>query len=263
MSIRPKVAVHKFSSCDGCQLAFLNMGETLLELSQRVELVHFVEAGPRDEDAEVEIAFVEGSISTPDDIRRIEKIRRQSRYLVTIGACATSGGLQALRNLAGQDWTAAVYAQPRYIESLDKVSAISDCVQVDFEVWGCPVNRRQILAVLRSLLSGAAPVEDRSKLCLECKRRQTVCVMVATGEPCMGPVTHHGCGAICPHFQRGCYACYGPSESPNTDALINRFAGLGMMPEEIARRFHFIHSHNPVYLAAGASVMPAGKKDKA
>jgi coenzyme F420-reducing hydrogenase gamma subunit len=239
----PKVAVHKFSSCDGCQLAFLNMGEDLLVLSQQVELVHFAEAGPFNEEAEVDIAFVEGSISASHDIERIQKIRARSRFVVTIGACATSGGLQALKNLTEQDWTSAIYAQPEYIDSLKKVSPVADHIKVDLELWGCPVNQKQVAAAVQSLLQGAVPAVEQEKVCMDCKRSQNICVMVTRGEPCMGPVTVTGCGAICPEYQRACYACYGPAENLNSEALANRFEGLGLVPAEIARHFQLIHSN--------------------
>lgn len=247
-SVRPKVAVHKFSSCDGCQLALLNLGGTLLQLAELVEFVHFAEAGPVNPDAAADIAFVEGSISTPDDKERIERIRANSRYLVTIGACATAGGVQALRNFAdAKQWVAAIYAKPEYIRLLDHSTPIAEHVKVDLELWGCPVNARQVLGALRALLFGVIPAEEQDKVCLECKRRQTVCVMVAKGLPCMGPVTRTGCGALCPSFGRDCYACYGPAENSNTASLSRRFEGLGLMPDAAARRFHFITCSAPTF----------------
>lgn len=241
---KPRIAVHKFSSCDGCQLAFLNLGEKLLELAQRVEIVHFAEAGYVDESQPVDIAFVEGSVSTPHELERIKAIRANSRYLITIGACATSGGLQALRNLADKDnWVEGIYAQPHTIALLDESTAIADHVKVDLELWGCPVTSRQVVAAVRSLLFGVLPAEESDKVCLECKRREQVCVMVTRSEPCLGPVTRTGCGAICPSVGRDCYGCFGPAETLNTHALAQRFAGFGLLPEAIARRFLLIHSH--------------------
>jgi coenzyme F420-reducing hydrogenase gamma subunit len=240
---KPSVAVHKFSSCDGCQLAFLNAGEDLLTLSELVDIRHFAEAGPVHEQASVDIAFVEGSVATPDDVERLQTIRTNSNYLVTIGACATSGGLQALRNMAdAQQWIEGVYAHPEYIRSLDTSTPIREHVKVDLELWGCPVNGRQVLAAVRALLFGVVPVEENDKVCLECKRQQNVCVLVAKGEPCMGPVTRTGCGALCPAFGRDCYACYGPAENANTAAMAQRLQGLGLVDAAIAQRFLFIHS---------------------
>ena len=246
--LRPKVAVHKFSSCDGCQLAFLNLGEDLLTLTSLVEIKHFAEAGFVDELAKVDIAFVEGSVSTNSEAKRIKAIRENSRYLITIGACATSGGIQALRNMHDANaWVEAIYASPEYIDSLETVSPIKEHVSVDFEVWGCPISSAQIVEVVRSLLSGVFPFETTEKVCAECKRSQSVCRLVAKGEACLGPVTKAGCGAICPSFGRGCYACYGPSVDSNTTALANRFQRLGMLPEEISQKFLLFNNNAPVF----------------
>lgn len=241
---KPRLSVHKFSSCDGCQLAILNLGEALLELVGQVELVHFAEAGVLNELGEADIALVEGSISTPADIERIQAVRRVSRYLITIGACATSGGLQALRNLVDKNgWVGQVYARPEYIASLDKVTPIREQVHVDAEIWGCPVNSSQVVAALRSLMAGFMPRLEQSRVCMECKAQQQVCVMVAEGRPCMGPVTRAGCGALCPAVGRECYACYGAAENANAPALAQRFRALSVPDSTIEHRFHAIHSH--------------------
>nr|WP_274522327.1 sulfhydrogenase subunit delta [Ectothiorhodospira mobilis] len=254
MRVKPRIAVHKFSSCDGCQLAFLNAGEDLLELARQVEIVHFAEAGPMAPEAPVDIAFVEGSISTQEEALRIRRVRQVSRYLVTLGACATAGGLQALRNFQADgvgEWTRAIYAQPAFIESLDTATAIARHVPVDLELWGCPVNGAQVFTAIRRLLFGALPFVDNEKVCQECKRRGVVCVLVTRGVPCLGPVTRTGCGALCPAFGRDCYGCFGPAENPNTPALARRLEGLGLVPEAIARRFHCINSQAPGFLETG------------
>lgn len=249
---KPRLAVHKFSSCDGCQLALLNAGETLLGLSERVELVHFAEAGPLNPDAQVDIALIEGSLSTQEDLERVVRIRAQSQFVITIGACATAGGIQALRNFAdGGQWLASIYAHPEYISSLDRVTPIRDRIHVDLELWGCPVTSRQVFTAIGSLLAGAPPAEPDERVCLECKRQKAVCVMVTKGEPCLGPVTRTGCGALCPRFGRDCYGCYGPGEHPNTHALGRRFAGLGLIDSAIVRRFWFINSQAPEFKDAG------------
>ena len=248
---RPRVAVHKFSSCDGCQLAFLNLGEPLLELAERVELVHFAEAGPLDPDAEVDVAFVEGSVSTPEDLERILHIRAHSRMLIAIGACATSGGVQALRNDAdGATWVAQIYSHPDAIHSLAHSTPIATHVKVDFELWGCPVSGPQMLQVVNSLLLGVAPRDNADKVCTECKRHGYPCVLVSRGVPCMGPVTRAGCSALCPSLGRDCYGCYGPAENANTDALAAQFERLGLEPQAVVRRFQSINSQAPVFRAA-------------
>ncbi len=250
-TVRPRVAVHKFSSCDGCQLAFLNLGESLLDLAQRVELVHFAEAGPLDPDAEVDVAFVEGSVSTPEDLDRIQRIRTHSRLLIPIGACATAGGIQALRNdVDGAQWVAQIYSHPEAVASLAHSTPIAAHVKVDFELWGCPVSGPQILQVVNALLLGVAPHDNVDKVCTECKRRGYPCVMVSRGVPCMGPVTRAGCGALCPGLGRDCYGCYGPAENANTDSLSAQFRGLGLGAAAIEQRFRSINSQAPAFFAA-------------
>jgi coenzyme F420-reducing hydrogenase gamma subunit len=247
---RPRLAVHKFSSCDGCQLALLNLGEGLLELAERVDIVHFAEFGAVDEDAAADIALVEGSVSTPHEVERIREVRARSKYLIALGACATSGGIQALRNLAdAPSWTRAVYATPQFISTLDRVTPLSAHVRVDLELWGCPVNAHQVLAAMHDLLAGVSPAPSRDKLCMECKRQGHVCVVVAHGKPCLGPVTATGCGVLCPAQGRDCYGCSGPAESPNVAALAARLRGLGLRGRDIGQRFLAIHSAAPEFAA--------------
>jgi len=252
---KPRIAVHKFTSCDGCQLAFLNLGEDLLAITELVDIVHFAEAGPVDPDEPVDIAFIEGSISTPDEAERIRRIRANCGYMVTLGACATSGGIQALRNLSdSKDWVPDIYAHPEHIDSLATCNPIAAYAKVDLELWGCPINSAQLLMAVRALLFGVSHHESQDKVCLECKRRHTVCVMVSKGLPCMGPVTRTGCGAICPRFGRDCYACYGPAESANTTALSRRLTGLGLTTADVQRRFWFINNSAPVFAKAGKAL---------
>lgn len=248
---KPKVAVHKFTSCDGCQLAFLNAGEALLQLSALVDLQHFSEAGKVDTDVSVDIAFVEGSISTPDELERIKKVRAQSQFLITIGACATAGGIQALRNAQShQAWMSSIYATPDTIATLETSTAIAHHVKVDLELWGCPVSTSQVMETISFLLLGSKPSIKHDKVCLACKRIGQVCVLVTKKQPCMGPVTQTGCGALCPGVGRACYACYGPAENTNARALGNQFSHLGLSNEEIINCFQHINSEAPAFKKA-------------
>lgn len=254
--IKPRMAVHKFASCDGCQLTFLNMGETLLQLADMVELVHFAEAGPVAPDATVDIAFIEGSVTTEHDLERIRQIRSHSGFIVAFGACATAGGIQALRNFAdAREWLSEVYATPEYIDSLATSTPMSDHVKVDLEIWGCPPNRHQVLGAIRAWLYGTLPEQSQDKVCMECKRQHAVCVLVAKGMPCMGPVTQTGCGALCPCFGRGCYSCYGPAEALNSASLAGWFEGLGLLPEEITRQFRHVNNSAPEFRDAASNII--------
>ncbi|GGZ19531.1 oxidoreductase [Streptomyces poonensis] len=217
----PTLAVFKLASCDGCQLTLLDCEDEFLALAGRVRIAHFPEASSSVDPGPYDLGLVEGSVTTPDDARRIREIRAQCRVLVTIGACATAGGIQALRNFADvEEFRRTVYARPDYIETLATSTPVSAHVDVDFELRGCPIDRGQLLEVLTAFLAGRKPDVPNHSVCFECKRRGTVCVTVAHGTPCLGPVTHAGCGAICPAYGRGCYGCFGPSGSVNLPALI-------------------------------------------
>jgi len=250
MSKRPRVAVFKFASCDGCQLTLLDCEDELLAVNEKVEFVHFLEAVDRRDPGPYDVALVEGSITTPGDVERIREVRRQTKFLVTIGACATSGGIQALRNWADHgDFLRAVYASPQYIESLATSTAIAEHVPVDFELRGCPIDKRQLLEVIRSLVAGRRPRTPSHSVCLDCKRRGTVCVMVAGGIPCLGPVTQSGCGAICPAYDRGCYGCFGPAAQPNVVGLTEQFQRDGRGTPEIVRGLRLFNAWAPEFRA--------------
>ena len=240
---RPRLGVFKFASCDGCQLSLLNLEDELLPLLERVELVQFFEASSRaDEEGRLDVALVEGSITTAHDAQRIRRVRERSALLVTIGACATSGGIQALRNLADvESWKAAVYPRPEWIEVLGTSTPIADHVKVDVEIQGCPVNKEQVLRVLLRLLLGSLPDLPSASVCLECKRRGNPCVLVAKGVPCLGPVTRAGCGAICPSLGRDCYGCFGPAADPNPASLMRQLEAGGLSRADSVRRLRHVN----------------------
>lgn len=242
---KPKLAVWKFASCDGCQLSLLDCEDELLVLAGKVEIAHFLEASSRTVRGPYDLSLVEGSITTAHDAERIQRVRRVSKHLVTIGACATSGGIQALRNFKDvKEFTSIVYARPDYIETLATSTPISAHVQVDFELQGCPINKTQLLEVISAFLNGRKPNIPAHSVCMECKRKGNVCVMVAHGTACLGPVTHAGCGALCPSYHRGCYGCYGPKETPNTESLSHWFGSkLGMSDHEMLCAYRGFYSN--------------------
>ena len=238
---KPKVAVFKFSSCDGCQLSILDCEEELLSLAETVEFAFFAEASSEYRPGPYDIAFIEGSVSTPEEVERTKEVRSATRYFIAFGACATAGGLQALRNFASADkMEATVYPHPEYLPILATSTPHSAHVQVDFEIQGCPPNRHQILDVVSQLLLGRKPRLPEYSVCMECKRKGNVCVLVARELPCMGPVTHDGCGALCPTYDRACYGCFGPMDDPKPDRFGKELELRGFRDEEIVRRFQEI-----------------------
>jgi coenzyme F420-reducing hydrogenase gamma subunit len=241
---KPRLAVWKFASCDGCQLSLLDCEDEFLAVAEAVDIAYFPEATRAAIRGRYDLSLVEGSITTPHDAERILEVRRRSRHLVTIGACATAGGIQALRNFADvREFAAIVYARPDYIETLATSTAIADHVPVDFELRGCPINKRQLIEVVSAFLAGRRPAVPPHSVCIECKLKGNVCVMVARGTPCLGPVTHAGCGALCPSYDRGCYGCYGPKETPNTASLSRWLAELGMDRRSLQRVYRTFNAN--------------------
>jgi coenzyme F420-reducing hydrogenase gamma subunit len=233
---RPTLAVWKFASCDGCQLSLLDCEDELLAVADRVRIAYFLEATRATVEGPYDLSLVEGSVTTAHDVERIEQIRSASRRLVTIGACATAGGIQALRNHSDvEEYTRIVYATPSYISTLATSTPISAHVPVDFELRGCPIDRRQLLDVIAAFLSDRRPNVAGHSVCVECKLRGNVCVMVVQGTPCLGPITHAGCGALCPTYQRGCYGCFGPAEDPNPASLSSQLDRLGTERVDLVR----------------------------
>jgi len=248
---RPKLAVWKFASCDGCQLSLLDCEDELLAVAGQIEIASFPEASSVVVKGPYDVSLVEGSITTPHDAERIHQVRRASKFLITIGACATAGGIQALRNFKDvKEFISIVYATPEYISTLNKSTPIADHVFVDFELRGCPINKLQLVEVLSAFLQGRKPNTPPHSVCLECNRRGTVCVMVASGTPCLGPVTHAGCGALCPAYSRGCYGCFGPMETPNTESLGVGWTRLGAKPLDLVRAFRGFNAYAEAFRKA-------------
>ena len=245
---KPRLAIWKFASCDGCQLSLLDCEDELLAVAGAVDIAYFPEATRGKVSGRYDVALVEGSITTPHDAERIQDVRRRSRFLVTIGACATAGGIQALRNFADvKEFAAAVYARPDYIDTLETSTPIADHVPVDFELRGCPISKHQLVEVISAHLVGRRPVTPPHGVCLECKLKGNVCVMVAHGTPCLGPVTHAGCGAICPSYDRGCYGCYGPKETPNPASLSGALLAAGMDAAALQRFYRTFNANAPAF----------------
>jgi coenzyme F420-reducing hydrogenase gamma subunit len=230
------LAVWKFASCDGCQLSLLDCEDELLAVAGAIDIAYFPEATRGEISGRYDLSLVEGSVTTAHDAERIKDVRERSRVLITIGACATAGGIQALKNFADvKEYIPMVYAHPEYIHTLATSTAISDHVKVDFELRGCPINKMQLVEVVSAFVAGRKPVTPPHSVCVECKIKGNLCVMVAHATPCLGPVTHAGCNALCPSYNRGCYGCFGPMETPNTISLSRQLVHLSMDEKALKR----------------------------
>ena len=241
---KPKVAIYKFASCDGCQLSLLDAEDELLAVAGAIDISYFPEASRKMVRGPYDIGVVEGSVTIPHDVERIRAIRKECRTLITIGACATAGGIQALRNWKDvKEFARIVYANPEYISALDRSLPIGSFVHVDFELRGCPINKFQLIEVIVAHLHKRKPNIPSHSVCIECKLKGNVCVMVSSGTFCLGPVTQVGCGALCPSFQRGCYGCFGPMDSANTTSLSKQFVDSGATEQEIKLAFRNFNAY--------------------
>jgi coenzyme F420-reducing hydrogenase gamma subunit len=250
MPQKMRLAVWKLASCDGCQLSLLDLEDELLRIADAYEIAYFVEASSAAmrPEGSFDLSFVDGSITTPHQAEIVREARRMSRILVPIGACATAGGIQGLRNFREfGPFSAAVYPHPELLDALDTSTPVSAHVPIDFELRGCPINKRQALEVLAALIAGRAPNVGSHSVCIECKLRGTPCVMVARGISCMGPVTHAGCGALCPAYGRGCYGCYGPMETPNTFSWSGWWQQRGMEESDLRDVFRTFNAWSEAF----------------
>jgi coenzyme F420-reducing hydrogenase gamma subunit len=249
MSAKLKLAVWKFSSCDGCQLSLLDCEDEILAVAGAVDLAYFLEVSSAVKPGPYDLSLVEGSILTAHDQECIRQVRTESKLLVAMGACAVSGGLQALRNFADLGaYLEAVYPHPEQVDTLATSSPVSDHVEVDLILRGCPVNKEQLLEVVVAVVQGRKPDLVCGSVCLECKRAGHPCLLVSGRAACLGPVTEAGCGALCPSYGRGCYGCFGPREDANTASLRQVLESrLGLSDQELGRVFRGINCNAPAF----------------
>ncbi len=261
---KPKLAVWKFASCDGCQLTILNCEDELLSIADAVTIAYFPEATRGVVEGPYDLSLVEGSITTAEDAERIQQIREESTLLMTIGACATAGGIQALRNVADvAEYASIVYAHPQYLSTLATSTPIRSHVFVDAELRGCPIDKGQLIELLAAVLAGRAPRIPTHSVCVECKSHRVTCVAVASGKPCLGPVTQAGCGALCPSVARGCYGCFGPQDSANMPGMTDRLLATGLPQADIVRLYRTFNAHAPAFRTESARLVEASSGKEA
>ena len=241
--MKPKLAYFDFTSCEGCQLQKLNCEDELLDILNAVEIVNFREASSERSD-DYEIAFVEGSISTPTCVERVKKIRAQAKILVALGACATTGGLNMLKNFQPLDQVREyVYGeQAGYFDTLP-VRPVHEVVKVDYKVHGCPMDKGDYLDLVKSLLMGKEPKLPKYPVCVECKMKENVC-RFDEGEFCLGPITRAGCGARCPSNNFYCFGCRGLVDNPATEAETSVLKKYGLSPEEVLKKYRLFYGYS-------------------
>jgi coenzyme F420-reducing hydrogenase gamma subunit len=243
MAHRPlKLAFWKLASCDGCHLVLIDFEDQLADIAAVFHIAYFPEVSRRLIRGPYDVSLVEGSVATPEARDQVHRIRERSRQVIALGACACGGGIQALRNFAdARGMAAAVYPRPEAVAMLADATPLAAHIAVDAELHGCPVDRSQLLNLFSALVFGRTLRTPGHSLCVECKRRGIACLIVTRAEPCLGPVTRAGCGALCPAHRRGCFGCFGPHPSANfqaMDRVLERLDPQGVSSVDTMRRFY-------------------------
>lgn len=206
--IKPRIAIFSLTSCEGCSLAILELEDQLLDILGAVEIVNFRE-GMTERSWDVDIGFVDGAVSTPEDEKEIKHFRKHCKVLVAIGACACLGGLNTLKNYQDEaDYRKYVYG--KRAEWFPNIPAVplSAVVDIDYELPGCPMVKEEFLAFVKCILAGRTWKLPDNAVCVECKKKEILC-LYEKGEICLGPATRAGCDAICPTFGAKCEGCRG------------------------------------------------------
>jgi sulfhydrogenase subunit delta len=215
---KPKVAFFDFACCEGCQLQVANMGELLLDVLEKIELVEFRETMSEKWDQDYDVAVIEGSITTSHAMERIMRLRERAKVLIAYGSCATIGGINGMKNnFKIDDIRREVYGdKAEYFETI-KTYAVHQVVKVDYFVTGCPVYIPEFVKVLKLALAGIPYAVPDYAVCVECKLNENVC-MYQRGITCLGPLTRAGCNSWCINNNNICYGCRGMVSNPNENS---------------------------------------------
>jgi len=235
---KPRVGIFKYTGCAGCQFQIIHFIERLNEVLGAIDIVYGkMETDSDAEEGPFDIALIEGAITEAEQADQLKKVRRNSKYLVPIGSCAVNGGIPAIKNMTPElEVEARVYEDISPVHSM-KAHAIGEYVVVDAVLRGCPAGERDLYELVTSLLLDKKPNMVEHCVCVECKMKGNPCILLTENQPCMGPVTNGGCGAMCPSNGRACYGCWGPMYNANSTALAVKFEQMGLPPDEIIRRF--------------------------
>lgn len=234
---KPKVGIFGLTSCGGDQLAILNCEDELLRIAELIEICNFEMGQSENRECQLDLAFVEGSVTQKRDIEELKEIRKKSRLLIAIGTCAAWGGIPAMRNvLSNQVVREKIYGKEADFIENTMVLPCDAFVKVDYKIPGCPMEKHQFLEAIANLVRGDMPELPRYPVCVECRQKENVCLLIEKGMVCAGPLTRAGCGARCPSYGIPCSGCHGPVEEAFYDAHIRMFEYKGITKEEIQKK---------------------------
>jgi coenzyme F420-reducing hydrogenase gamma subunit len=218
-------------------MEILRLEDELLELLDAVEISYFVMIKRENSEGPFDVSFVEGSVSCPREIEEIKKVRAKSRILVALGDCAIYGCVPSIKNWFPENIIERQVYEDTSVIFSTKIYGIEEYVNVDYKLGGCPPHRSMFLETLRAIILDIRPSLRQHAVCMECKFKENECLLTSRKQPCMGPVTLAGCGAICPTFNRVCEGCYGPMSDANSVSLANEFRNIGLSDDEVLRKF--------------------------
>jgi len=236
-----RIAFFDFACCEGCQLQVTYLNEAFLGVLDHCDIVNFREAISEKSD-DYDVAFIEGSITRPEDEARIKKIRENAAVLIAYGSCATLGGVNGLRKKYTQaEAKDIVYAGREFPLEAGEVRAVDQVVKVDYYLHGCPVNNDEVVKAIKQILIGKGYTPPKHAVCVECKLKENVCLF-EKGQVCMGPVTRAGCDAWCTSWGNTCYNCRGLLDNPAKEGQMDILEKFGYTVDSLKQKFDLYNS---------------------
>jgi sulfhydrogenase subunit delta len=245
---KPIVAFYGLTCCAGCQLEILNQEDNLIDILSKINLVQFRMGSSSKHPGPYDICFVEGSVTNDTELSLLKELREKSKILVAMGACATTGGVNAMRNGRNiEELKQAAYGDASHLHTKAEILPLKSYVSVDYELQGCPINGEEFIELLIALLMGTEPIEKNYSVCVECRLKEYNCLM-KEGQLCLGPITRAGCGARCPSVGVPCEGCWGPVPQANVDSEIDVFAAKGASFDTVVRKFRMFNAASEEFL---------------
>jgi coenzyme F420-reducing hydrogenase gamma subunit len=231
-----KVGMFSLTSCAGCQLAMLNLDKTFFDILDNVEFTNFKMLKEENDKGPFDIAIIEGSATTREEIKELRKIEKVSKFIIAFGACATFGGIPAIKDFYhDRIIEREVYGHVQKLSSV-RIHGIGQYIKVDYYMRGCPIHKEEFFRVIKDMIAGKKPVNITDPVCVECRLKENACLL-QQGKPCMGPITYGGCDALCTSVSVVCTGCNGPCDDANVAAEAKLFKEMGISEEDIQNKF--------------------------
>lgn len=232
---KPKVGFFSLTCCEGCQIEILDLEDVILDIADMIDIQSFRLAKAQNIEANFDISFLEGSVSSKEDAERTKLIRERSKVLVALGTCACTGGVQAMKNHMGKGIEKAQFGNKKLSIPLQDAAPISSVVDVDHFIRGCPLDKGEFTDILKKFLLEVNPYQREWPVCTECRSKENPCLLEA-GKICLGPLTYSGCDAVCPSNGLYCVGCRGIMNDANVKSFVEELKKKHKLPD-IKRAF--------------------------